>query len=299
MNLDRLRGLLEDLQRGSIEVDQVLERLKVLPFDDLPFARLDTHRLLRTGLEEVIYAPGKLPEQMEALVRRSLEHHGAVLATRVAPELAAALRERFPQLGYSPLARTLCYRAGRPPFPGAGQVAVVTAGTADIPVAEEAAVTLEFLGSSVERVTDVGVAGIHRLFDKLELLRRMSVLVVVAGMDGALPGVIAGLLDRPVVAVPTSVGAGAHLGGLAPLLTMLNTCAPGVSVVNIDNGFGAACVAHRINRVRTTASESRHEGAGDGAGDEAGEGMAQDSFEPDGARGDVSGTATGTEEGGR
>ncbi|MBM4319631.1 MAG: nickel pincer cofactor biosynthesis protein LarB, partial [Deltaproteobacteria bacterium] len=236
MNLERLRELLDALQQGRIDVDGAVERLKDLPFDDLPFARFDTHRLLRTGMEEVIYTPGKRPEQMEELIRRSLTHHDAVLATRVEPELAGRLLPLFPQLRHNHIARTLSYRGGLPSFPGQGRVAVVTAGTADLPVAEEAAVTLEHLGSPVLRVTDVGVAGIHRLFDKIGLLRGATVVLVVAGMDGALPGVVAGLVERPVVAVPTSVGAGAHLGGLAPLLTMLNTCSPGVSVVNIDNG---------------------------------------------------------------
>jgi NCAIR mutase (PurE)-related protein len=180
MNLDRLRGLLDEVKGGGLDVEAAVERLKDLPFEDLPFARFDTHRLLRTGMEEVIYSPGKRPEQMEERIRRSLAHHDSVLATRVGPDVARQMVGLFPQLVHQPIARTLSYRGCPPPFPGTGQVGVVTAGTADLPVAEEAVVTLEHLGSPLLRVTDVGVAGIHRLFDRLTQLRQMSVLVVVA-----------------------------------------------------------------------------------------------------------------------
>ena len=244
-----LGRLLEDLEAGRTDAATALRRLRGAGEDPLPFAHFDPDRPRRTGMEEVIFAPGKEPEQIAILIERSLEHHDAVLITRVTQSLGESLAARFPDLQHHPRARLLCYR-GRPPLhPGSGTVAVVTAGTADLPVADEAALTLEHLGSACERVTDVGVAGIHRLLSRVDQLRACSVVVVVAGMEGALPGVVAGLVDRPIVAVPTSVGVGAHFGGVAPLLTMLNTCAPGVSVVNIDNGFAAACVAHRINRV--------------------------------------------------
>ncbi len=245
-----LRSILEALQSGGLDLERALHAVRDLGSPEVSgFAHFDHGRAQRTGMEEVIFAPGKRPEQVLRLVAHSLHHHDAVLVTRVQPDLAASCLAEFPQLVHNDAARTLQYRSGAAPFPGRGKVAVVTAGTADLPVAEEAAVTLEHLGCPLERVTDVGVAGIHRLFSRLELLRSCSVLIVVAGMEGALPGVVAGLLDRPVVAVPTSVGVGAHLGGFAPLLTMLNTCAPGVSVVNIDGGFAAACVAHRISRL--------------------------------------------------
>ena len=251
-----LERLLEDLHAGRTDVPAALQRLRGGGEDPLPFAHFDPDRPRRTGMEEVIFAPGKEPDQIAALVQRSLDHHDAVLVTRVPPAVGDALVEQFPRLTHHRRARLLAYR-GRPPLhPGVGTAAVVTAGTADLPVAEEAALTLEHLGCRCERINDVGVAGIHRLFSRLEQLRASSVLVVVAGMEGALPGVVAGLVDRPVVAVPTSVGVGAHFGGVAPLLTMLNTCAPGVAVVNIDNGFAAACVAHRISRVGAPREDS-------------------------------------------
>ncbi|MCD4750612.1 MAG: nickel pincer cofactor biosynthesis protein LarB [Thermoanaerobaculales bacterium] len=220
-----------------------MERLASSGIDDLGFARLDTDRTRRTGMAEVIFAPGKTEEQLAAIVARCLERSDTVLVTRLPAERAAPLLEHHPQLIYNLAGRVL---STPPPPPSCPPVAVVSAGTSDQGVAEEAAAVLEHLGHPVDRVPDVGVAGIHRLFSVLERLRKAHVLVVAAGMEGALPSVVAGLVDRPVVAVPTSVGYGASFGGVAALLGMLNSCAAGIGVVNIDNGFGAATLVHRI-----------------------------------------------------
>jgi len=244
MDRDELRGLLEELASGATEIDVVVERLASAGIDDLGFARLDTAREHRTGLAEVVFAPGKTEEQLVVLVGRCLDLHDKVLVTRLEAGRETGLLERYPKLTYHRTARVL---EGRPGHPPTGRpVAVVSAGTSDLPVAEEAAVVLEHLGHPVDRIADVGVAGIHRLFSQLERLRAARAVVVVAGMEGALPSVVAGLLDRPVVAVPTSVGYGASFGGVAALLGMLNSCAAGIGVVNIDNGFGAATLVHRI-----------------------------------------------------
>ncbi len=240
-----LRQLLENVAAGRVDVDDALARVECgRGIDDLGFARLDTDRHRRTGMPEVIFAPGKTDEQLAMLIERSLAHHGVVLATRVLEARAAPLCTRFPELVYCPIGRVLRVSPSREPWCPA--VAVISAGTSDQPVAEEAAVVLAHLGHPVDRISDVGVAGIHRLFDVLDRLVTAHALVVVAGMEGALPSVIAGLVDRPVVAVPTSVGYGASFGGLAALLGMLNSCASGIGVVNIDNGFGAATLVHRI-----------------------------------------------------
>ena len=246
MDRDELVNILNDLAAGSTDVDRALERLASSGIDDLGFARLDTDRERRTGLPEVIFAPGKTDGQLEGLVGRCLELHGKVLVTRLGPERAPPLLARFHELSFHEAARVLEARSDR----GASHhpVAVVSAGTSDLPVAEEAAVVLEHLGHPVDRVVDVGVAGIHRLFSQLDRLRSARAIVVAAGMEGALPSVVAGLVDRPVVAVPTSVGYGASFGGVAALLGMLNSCAAGIGVVNIDNGFGAATLVHRIAR---------------------------------------------------
>jgi hypothetical protein len=208
---------------------------------------LDSHRTLRKGFPEVVFCPGKTVEQVVRIVERIRAREGRVMAARASSEVAQAVAEAFPDAVYHPVARIVVVGGAASPT-GRGTVLVVSAGTADIPVADEAAVTAETLGSHVERLFDVGVAGIHRLFGSREQLFAANVLVVVAGMEGALASVVAGLVDRPVVAVPTSVGYGASFGGLSALLTMLNSCAPGVSVVNIDNGFGAGYVAHLINQ---------------------------------------------------
>lgn len=247
MNAERLSDLLTQVRTGALSVEEALNRLRGFPYEDLGFARLDSHRSLRRGFPEVVFCPGKSPEQILRIVERIYNHTGRVLITRVQPDVALQLQEIFPDAVHHVSARIVV--VGEPaPESGRGTVLVVSAGTADMAVAEEVAVTAETLGSPVERLYDVGVAGIHRLFGSREQLLAANVLVVVAGMEGALASVVAGLVDRPVIAVPTSVGYGASFGGVAPLLTMLNSCAPGVAVVNIDNGFGAAYTAHLINQ---------------------------------------------------
>ena len=240
-----LEDLLERVRSGELAVPDALARLASFPGEDLGFAVVDHQRELRTGLPEAVLALGKTPAQTSAIARRLWERSGRVLVTRAEPAVAQAVLEAVPAARHNPLARTVT--AGASPGPGRGAVAVVCAGTSDMPVAEEAFETLAFLGDHVERVYDVGVAGIHRLVARLETLRRARALIVAAGMEGALPSVVAGLVNRPVIGVPTSVGYGASFGGLAALLAMLNSCATGLCVVNIDNGFGAACVASQIN----------------------------------------------------
>ncbi len=244
MNREDIEKVLQEVAAGNVGVNDALDRLQAADVEDLGFARLDTDRERRTGIAEVIFAPGKTDEQLEAIVERCLDHHAKVLVTRLDADRAPALLNRFDQLRYHAVGRILEARPEREPWCPA--VAVVSAGTSDLPVAEEAALVLEHLGHPVDRIHDVGVAGIHRLFSVLDRLRAARALVVAAGMEGALPSVVAGLVDRPVVAVPTSIGYGASFGGVAALLGMLNSCAPGIGVVNIDNGFGAATLVHRI-----------------------------------------------------
>lgn len=245
MDRNRLTKLLTDFQAGKIDLALVLERLRRLPYEDLGFATVDHHRSLRQGFPEVILCEGKTKDQVLAIARGLLKKNGTLLATRVEPEIARALTRLDRRAVHHELARAVVFQRRRPPL--AGDILVVTAGTADIPIAEEARVTAEVMGSRVETMYDVGVAGVHRVLGRHDRLLRARVVVVVAGMDGVLPSVIGGLVDCPVVAVPTSRGYGASFGGLAPLLTMLNSCAAGVAVMNIDNGFGAGCLAHRIN----------------------------------------------------
>jgi NCAIR mutase (PurE)-related protein len=240
-----LKKLLKDLQAGKLEIPEVVERLRTLPYEDLGFASVDHHRSLRQGFPEVIFCEGKTRAQVVAIARELLRKGGPLLATRVEPEIARALVRLERRAEYHELARSVVVQRGKPKLKG--DILVVTAGTADIPVAEEARVTAEVMGSRVEVLYDVGVAGIHRVLRRHGRLLQARVLVVVAGMDGVLPSVVGGLVDRPVVAVPTSRGYGASFGGLAALLTMLNSCAAGVGVMNIDNGYGAGCLAHRIN----------------------------------------------------
>lgn len=254
MEAERLRALLEGVRRGETSVDDAVDQLRDLPYEDLGFARVDHHRSLRTGAPEVIYCPGKSVEQIVAIAESMHARGAKVLATRVGADAMDALRRRFPEARHHETARMVVVPAeqsqtGAAPGPSrmAGKILVLSAGTADIPVAEEAAVTASELGSPVERLYDVGVAGLHRLLDRLDLLFAANVLVVVAGMEGALASVVGGLVRRPVIAVPTSVGYGANFGGLSALLTMLNSCAAGVAVVNIDNGFGAGYFAHLVN----------------------------------------------------
>ncbi len=246
MNREQLRLLLEDVRSGRTGVDRALDRLRTLPYEDLGFARIDHHRALRKGFPEVILGQGKPPARIAAILRRMKS--GNVLVTRVDPEAARKVRRVIPGLRYDPDARTLVLLREKIQPQGRAPIAIVAAGTSDIPVAEEAAVTATLLGNQVDRVYDVGVAGIHRLFGELERISRAGVIIVVAGMEGALPGVVGGLVDRPVIAVPTSVGYGASFGGIAALLAMLNACASGITVVNIDNGFGAGFAAALMNR---------------------------------------------------
>lgn len=246
MNLDALRALLGAVHDGESSVDEALVRLRNLPFEDVGYARIDHHRALRTGAPEVVFAEGKTAAQVEGIVDRMIAGENDVLVTRLSAEKAAGL----PPEGYDAVARTWSHRAGPFVDGGRGLVRVVCAGTSDLPVAQEAIVTLYMMGNRAELTTDVGVAGLHRILAVRDELAAAEVIVCVAGMEGALPGVVAGLVDRPVIAVPTSVGYGTGSGGFAALLTMLNSCAPGLSVVNIDNGFGAAMAASAINRRR-------------------------------------------------
>lgn len=248
MDRTRLQALLDDVREGRASTSEALDRLRDLPFEDMGFAKLDHHRALRTGMPEVIFAAGKTIAQVTAIFERMAKAGGNVLATRVTPEMAAAVRAAEPRAEYHETARAVTL-AQSPAAPGKGAIAVVCAGTSDLPVAEEAAVTARLMGNSVELIADVGVAGIHRLLAQRESLQSARVLIVCAGMEGALPTVVAGLVNAPVLAVPTSVGYGASFGGVAALLGMLNTCSPNVSVVNIDNGFGAACIASLINHL--------------------------------------------------
>lgn len=245
MDSARLKRLLRNLQSGTVGLAAAVERLRTLPYEDLGFASVDHHRSIRQGFPEVVFCQGKTRAQIVAIARGLLKKGGPLLATRVEPDVAAALGRLDRRAVYHDLARVVVIQRRKPEL--RGDILVVTAGTADIPVAEEAKVTAEVMGSRVESLYDVGVAGIHRVLGQQDRLLRARVLVVVAGMDGVLPSVVGGLVDRPVVAVPTSRGYGASFGGLAALLTMLNSCASGVGVMNIDNGFGAGCLAHRIN----------------------------------------------------
>lgn len=245
MTRERLEKLLRELQSRRLSLKAALDRLQTLPYEDLGFASVDHHRSIRQGFPEVIFCEGKTRAQVVAIARGLLAKGGPLLATRATLEVAKALKKLDRRAQYHELARTVTIQRKRPSL--AGDILIVTAGTADVPVAEEARITAEVMGSRVETLFDVGVAGIHRVLGRHERIRRARVLVVVAGMDGVLPSVVGGLVDRPVIAVPTSRGYGASFGGLAALLTMLNSCAAGVGVMNIDNGFGAGVLAHRIN----------------------------------------------------
>jgi hypothetical protein len=247
MDREKVRALLEAVARGAIAPDQALARLRDLPVDDLRFARVDLHRSLRHGVPEAVFCQGKTPAQVLAIVGRLAEGHDNILATRADAAVIEALSGSGLDCRVHQEARLVVVRPR--PHEGVGLVLVVSAGTADLPVAEEAAITTEVMGNRVERLYDCGVAGLHRLVPHLDRLNEANVIVAVAGMEGALPSVIGGLVDRPVIAVPTSVGYGASFGGIAALLAMLNSCAPGVSVVNIDNGYGAAAQANQINKL--------------------------------------------------
>ena len=257
MNREQLLTLLRQVRAGKMAPEGAMEHLRHFPYEDLGFARMDNHRAIRQGFPEVIFCEGKTVAQVAAIASRLLERHGTLLATRATPEMFEAIKATEPRARYHPLSRAIVVKPARP-APSVGRVLVLSAGTSDIPVAEEAAVTADVLGSRIETLYDVGVAGLHRILDKQAVLDAAHVLIVVAGMDGVLPSVVGGLVSKPVIAVPTSIGYGASFGGLAALLTMLNSCASGVAVVNIDNGFGAGVLAHRINALGTrTGSEAR------------------------------------------
>ncbi len=248
MDVENIKHLLEDVKDGNVSIDEALKKLKKLPFEDLGFAKIDHHRDLRNGCPEVIYSQGKTVPQVKAIVERLMEGSNNILATRASKEVYEGILEVTPDAVYHEAARIVVVKRKEIEV-SKKTIAVVTAGTSDIPVAEEAAVTAETIGNRVERIYDAGVAGIHRLFANADKLMDANVLVVVAGMEGALASVVGGLVDKPVIAVPTSVGYGASFGGLSALLTMLNSCASGIGVVNIDNGFGAGYLASMINRL--------------------------------------------------
>ena len=249
MRREHVRDLLARVADGAIAVDEALERLSFEPAESLGFATIDHHRALRQGFPEVVFGEGKKPEHLVSIATRIAERGEGLLVTRLATSAAPILAAAIPAIELNDLARTAYLAPKEPVAQGGGTVLVVTAGTSDLPVAEEAAVTATALGNCVSRLADVGVAGIHRLLSRREELLGASVIIVVAGMDGALPSVVGGLVRVPVIAVPTSIGYGASFQGLAALLTMLNSCAAGITVVNIDNGFGAAVAASRINHV--------------------------------------------------
>jgi len=244
---DNLKKLLEKVRSGEISVDDAVTSFRGFPYEDINFARVDTHRALRTGIPEVIYSEGKTESQVRDIAMSLHKSGTIVLATRATPALYGSLKPGFSDIAWHEQARIISI--GQFPEPSSrGEILIVTAGTTDIPVAEEAGLTARAMGHRVKYVYDAGIAGVHRLFDCINTIRSAEVIIAVAGMEGALPTFLAGLVERPVIAVPTSVGYGASFRGLAALLTMLNSCAPGVGVVNIDNGFGAGCLAAMINR---------------------------------------------------
>jgi NCAIR mutase (PurE)-related protein len=248
MDVKLLEKLLEEVKDGRLAVPEALERLRHMPFEDLGFARVDHHRALRQGFPEVVFAGGKDIDQLKAILASLTAGAEHILVTRLVPDKAEVLQADFPEARYYPVSQVLTLSRGEVVDRGRGIIVVISAGTSDIPVAEEAALTARIMGHQVETLYDCGVAGLHRLLAHQQLFSQATVFVVVAGMEGALPSVVGGLVDRPVIAVPTSVGYGAAFGGLAALLAMLNSCANGVAVVNIDNGFGAGCLAALINR---------------------------------------------------
>jgi len=246
MDKKKIIDLLKKVKTGKISINDGFSKLRHLPYEDLGFAKVDHHRLMRTGFPEVIFCQGKKLDQITAIYRSLAKENKRVLLTRADEKIYRTIKKISPKVIYNPLGRTICLDKSK--SPGVGLVAVVCAGTADIPAAEEAAITAEIFGSRVERLYDVGVAGLHRLLDCFDRITQAKCMVVLAGMDGVLPSVIGGLASCPVIAVPTSVGYGANFNGIAPLLTMLNSCSPNVSVVNINNGFGAGYIAAMINR---------------------------------------------------
>jgi NCAIR mutase (PurE)-related protein len=249
MNVQKLERLLKNVKTGKISIDEAITHLKSLPFEDLGYARIDHHRSLRKGFPEVIWGEGKFPSQILSIMKELKRRGQNILITRLDGGKAKVIQKVFPKSQYYPRSKVLTYLIHPLKPEGKGTILVITAGTTDIPVAEEAVVTAQFMGNHVETLYDVGVAGIHRLLSERERLEAARVLIVVAGMEGALPSVVGGLVDRPVIAVPTSVGYGTSFGGITALLAMLNSCASGVAVVNIDNGFGAGYMASLMNRM--------------------------------------------------
>ncbi|AGA69449.1 NCAIR mutase-like protein [Desulfitobacterium dichloroeliminans LMG P-21439] len=244
MNEEQLLALLQGVKEGSVSLDHALNELKSLPYEDLGFAKVDHHRTIRNGFPEVVFCQGKTEEQIVQILMHLAKYDNNILATRATPHDFARVKEAIPEADYSELARVITII--KKPIPMRGKVLILSAGTADLPVAEEAAMTADIMGCQVERLYDVGVAGIHRLLDNTDRFKDAQVLIVVAGMEGALASVVGGLTDKPIIAVPTSIGYGASFGGLAALLAMLNSCAAGIGVVNIDNGFGAGVLANSI-----------------------------------------------------
>jgi len=248
MNPEYIKNILEEVKLGNKNIDQAMKELKDLPYADLGYAHVDHHRQLRRGYPEVIFCSGKTPEQVKGIVANMLPHGNNILGTRASKEVYEAVKAVCPSIIYNELGKTISL-VQKQEEPTKSYIAIITAGTSDIPVAEEAAVTAELFGNRTERLFDVGIAGIHRLYDKIEILRNAKVLIVIAGMEGALPSFVGGLVDKPVIAVPTSIGYGAAFNGIAALLGMLTSCTSGISVVNIDNGFGAAYQASMINKL--------------------------------------------------
>jgi NCAIR mutase (PurE)-related protein len=248
MNPEYIKKILKEVKEGNKDIDSAMSELKNLPYADLGYAHVDHHRELRRGYPEVIFCAGKTPAQVRGIVENMLPHENNILGTRANREVVNAVKEVYPNVIYNEAGKTITIKQ-KEIEQTKTSIAIITAGTSDIPVAEEAAVTAEFFGNKTERLFDVGIAGIHRLYDKIELIRSARVLIVIAGMEGALPSVVGGLVDKPVIAVPSSVGYGAAFGGVAALLGMLTSCTSGISVVNIDNGFGAAYIASMINKL--------------------------------------------------
>ena len=248
MNVDHLQDLLERVQQGKVRVEKALQELKTLPYEEIDCATIDHHRALRQGTPETIFGSGKTPAQVISIMKRMQTQKNNILVTRLDKEKALPIKRAFPKGRYYPQSRVLTLLNHPIKITGRGTILVVCAGTSDIPVAEEAILTAQIMGNRVEHLYDVGVAGIHRLMSQRERLMAAHVIIVIAGMEGALPSVVGGLVDRPVIAVPTSVGYGSNFGGITALLAMLNSCASGITVVNIDNGYGAAFAASLINK---------------------------------------------------
>jgi NCAIR mutase (PurE)-related protein len=248
MDINNMKKLLEDVKSGEVQLEHALDQLKDLPYTDLGFAKIDNHREIRVGYPEVIYCAGKTVEQVKSIVQLMLTKDSNILATRASEEMYLAVKEICNKAEYNTLGRTITIK-NKNVHISDSYIAIIAAGTSDLSVVEEAAATAEIFGNRVEKIIDVGVAGIHRLFSKLDLIRGAKVVIVVAGMEGALASVVGGLVDKPIIAVPTSVGYGANFGGLSALLCMLNSCASGITVVNIDNGFGAGYSASMINKL--------------------------------------------------